>query len=163
MTSINPQIQTPLKFSQQQLHKIHNDSHFNSTKSTTYPTKPTSKISSQVKNVPLKTTKISKNSTKNPEKWVRKKQGYVDYDKGQHHVSERVSGLRKDDIPRRYRIKVQADKFQKDWSITQVVHKILALKNGADIEGVLNHWVGRFARNNYPVLIKVNLFAILFS
>lgn len=159
MTSINPQIQTPLNFTQQQLHTIHNDSHFNSTKSTTYPTKPISKICSQVKNP----TKISKNSTKNPEKWVRKKQGYVDYDKGQHHVSEYVSGLRKDDIPRSYRIKVQADKFQKDWSITQVVQKIMALKNGDDIEGVLNHWVGRFARKNYPVLIKVNLFAILFA
>lgn len=69
-------------------------------------------------------------------------------------MKEHVSGLRKDDIPRRYKLKVEADRFQKDWSITQVVHKIMALTHWDDIDGVLNHWVGRFARKNYPVLIK---------
>lgn len=70
-------------------------------------------------------------------------------------MSEHVSGFRKDDIPRRYRLKVEADKFQKDWSITQLVHKIMALTHGDDIQGLLNHWVGRFSRKNYPLLIKV--------
>ncbi|KAL2923578.1 hypothetical protein RDABS01_015069 [Bienertia sinuspersici] len=167
MAAINCQFQTPLNFnhkSQPNHHHHHNHNcindnhnhqfHFNHRKSTTYPTLPTSKFPPKIKSLPSKTAAINKNSSKNPEKWERKKQGHVDYDKGEHHVAEHVSGFRKDDIPRRYRIKVEADKFQKDWSITQVVHKIMALNHGDDIEGVLNHWVGRFSRKNYPVLIQ---------
>ena len=75
-------------------------------------------------------------------------------------MKEHVSGLRKDDIPRRYKLKVEADRFQKDWSITQVVNKIMTLNHWDDIDGVLNHWVGRFARKNYPVLIKVLSFSL---
>uniref|UniRef100_A0A803MAD0 PROP1-like PPR domain-containing protein n=1 Tax=Chenopodium quinoa TaxID=63459 RepID=A0A803MAD0_CHEQI len=154
MTAITSQFQSSLNFTQQLHPNHHHQSYSNPIKSTIYPTKPTSQTPKKIKTLPLKTNSDGKKSTKNPGKWERKKQGYVDYDKGEHHVSEHVSGLRKDDIPRRYRIKVQADKFQKDWSITQVVQKILALNTGDDIEGILNHWVGRFARKNYPVLIQ---------
>ncbi|KAJ8437045.1 hypothetical protein Cgig2_025892 [Carnegiea gigantea] len=128
MTALTHQI--PLKFSHQ-LHPNHHQSH----------------------SKPRKTIKCNK-ASRNPGAWERKKQGYVDYDKGEHHVKEHVSGLRKDDIPRRYKLKVEADRFQKDWSITQVVNKIMTLNHWDDIDGVLNHWVGRFARKNYPVLIK---------
>lgn len=80
----------------------------------------------------------------------------VDYDEGRHEVSTRVSGLRKEDVPRRYRIRVEADRFQKDWTVSEVVEKVLELKHWEDVQGVLNRWVGRFARKNFPLLIKVS-------
>ncbi|KAF9679630.1 hypothetical protein SADUNF_Sadunf06G0034700 [Salix dunnii] len=84
-----------------------------------------------------------------------KKSGFVDYDKGIHHVSTQVSGIRKDQIPQRYRIRVQGDRFQKDWSVSQVVQKVLELDHKSDdVEGLLNRWVGRFSRKNFPLLIK---------
>ncbi|KAK0582912.1 hypothetical protein LWI29_031031 [Acer saccharum] len=84
----------------------------------------------------------------------KSKSGFVDYDKGQNEVSTRLTGLRKSDIPRRYRLRVDGDRFQKDWMISDVVAKVLELKRWEDVEGVLNHWVGRFARKNFPFLIK---------
>ncbi|GMP61748.1 hypothetical protein CsSME_00024089 [Camellia sinensis var. sinensis] len=95
---------------------------------------------------------ISKNN--NDEAWKEKKLGFVDYDKGMHKVSVELSGLRKSDIPMHHRLRVQGDRFQKDWTITQVVHKVLELNQWDDIQGLLNRWVGRFARNNFPVLIR---------
>lgn len=86
---------------------------------------------------------------------MEKKVGFVDYDKGKSRVSVQVVGLQKDDIPKRYRMRVEGDKWQRDWSISEVVQMILKLKHWDDIEGLLNRWVGRFARKNFPVLIKV--------
>lgn len=85
---------------------------------------------------------------------MEKKVGFVDYDKGKSRVSVQVVGLQKDDIPKRYRMRVEGDKWQRDWSISEVVQMILKLKHWDDIEGLLNRWVGRFARKNFPVLIK---------
>lgn len=87
-----------------------------------------------------------------------RRSGLVDYDKGQHEVSTQVSGLRKSDIPRRHRLAVESNRFQKDWSVSEVVERVLALKYYEDVEGVLNRWVGRFARKNFPFLIKVIFF-----
>lgn len=87
-----------------------------------------------------------------------RRSGLVDYDKGQHEVSTQVSGLRKSDIPRRHRLAVEGNRFQKDWSVSEVVERVLELKHYEDVEGVLNRWVGRFARKNFPFLIKVNFF-----
>ncbi|CAN1791303.1 Pentatricopeptide repeat-containing protein At2g41720 [Linum perenne] len=84
-----------------------------------------------------------------------KKIGFVDYDRGEQLISTDISGVRQDKIPRRYRLRVDRDRFQKDWSLSQVVHKVLELDpRRDDVEGVLNHWVGRFARRNFPYLIK---------
>ncbi|OWM67253.1 hypothetical protein CDL15_Pgr000705 [Punica granatum] len=82
------------------------------------------------------------------------KSGFVDYDKGQHAVSTQISGFRKKDIPRQYRLRVEHDRFQKDWSVSEVAEKVLKLRHWEDIHGVLNRWVGRFARKNFPLLIK---------
>ncbi|RYR51812.1 hypothetical protein Ahy_A06g026785 isoform B [Arachis hypogaea] len=82
------------------------------------------------------------------------KQGFVDYDRGQHDVSDRLSGLRKDDIPGRYRVRVAGDRFQRDWTVSEVVDQVLALTPRDDIDGLLNRWVGRFARKNFPYLIR---------
>ncbi|KAJ9565397.1 hypothetical protein OSB04_001363, partial [Centaurea solstitialis] len=78
-----------------------------------------------------------------------------DYNKGERQVSVHVSGLRKSDLSKRYRL--QADhRFQKDWPISDLVLKILNLNQpqNDDIDGLLNRWAGRFAPNNYPLLIK---------
>ena len=84
-----------------------------------------------------------------------KKVVFVDYDNGEHQVSTHVSGLRKSDIPKRYRLRVKAYTFRKDWSVSEVVESILKLSQWDDVEGLLNHWVGRFSRKNFPLLIRV--------
>lgn len=92
---------------------------------------------------------------KNDTAFEDQKSGFVDYDKGQHEVSTRVSGLRKADIPKRYRLRVEGDRFQKDWTVSEVVDQIQELNHWENVEPVLNRWVGRFARKNFPFLIKV--------
>ncbi|KAK8301034.1 hypothetical protein V6Z12_D05G435300 [Gossypium hirsutum] len=82
------------------------------------------------------------------------KSGFVDYDKGQHEVSTRVSGLRKAHIPKRYRLRVEGDRFQKDWTISDVIDRVLEVNHWENVDPVLNRWVGRFARKNFPFLIK---------
>lgn len=84
----------------------------------------------------------------------KKKVVFVDYDNGKHQVSTHVSGLRKADIPKHYRLRVEADRFQKDWSVSEVVERLLKLNHWDDVEGLLNRWVGRFSRKNFPLLIR---------
>lgn len=84
-----------------------------------------------------------------------KKSVYVNYDRGEHEVSVRVSGFRKADIARRYRVRVENDRFQNDWSVTEVADRLVALNRWEEVDGVLNSWVGRFARKNFPILISV--------
>ncbi|KAI3869685.1 hypothetical protein MKX03_011882 [Papaver bracteatum] len=99
-------------------------------------------------------SKLSKDNKKDSEE--EKILGFVNYDKGKHQkISIQVTGLRKDDIQKRYRLRVDGDPSQKDWTISEVVEKILKLKHWDDIDGkVLNRWAGRFARKNYPLLVQ---------
>ncbi|KAL5539473.1 hypothetical protein UlMin_042961 [Ulmus minor] len=83
-----------------------------------------------------------------------KKQVSVDYDHAKHEVTTRLGGLRKADIPKRYRLRVERDPFQKDWAVSEVADRVSELHRSEDVEGVLNRWVGRFARKNFPFLIK---------
>uniref|UniRef100_A0A803R141 Pentatricopeptide repeat-containing protein n=1 Tax=Cannabis sativa TaxID=3483 RepID=A0A803R141_CANSA len=83
-----------------------------------------------------------------------KKHVSVDYDQGKHHATTHLTGFRKDDIPKRYRLRVIGDRFEKDWTLSEVVEKVYQLRRWEDIDGVLNHWVGRFSRKNFPLLIK---------
>ncbi|KAI3760634.1 hypothetical protein L1987_51032 [Smallanthus sonchifolius] len=81
---------------------------------------------------------------------TRKLVGFVDYDKGERQVSVHVPGFNKS---KRIRTRVQSDRFQKDWAVSELVAKILKLSQHEDIVGLLNRWVGRFVRKNYPILI----------
>lgn len=99
--------------------------------------------------------KTTKKKKKNDAAFKETKQGFVDYDSGKHEVSTRISGLRKQDIPQHYRLRVEGRRFQKNWTVSEVVDMVLVLNLWEDIEGLLNHWVGRFARKNFPVLIRV--------
>ncbi|KAL9411763.1 hypothetical protein AB3S75_045378 [Citrus x aurantiifolia] len=111
--------------------------------------KPPLKIHSNAKRKPKPKPKPDPSSP-----FKGRRSGFVDYDKGQHEVSTQVSGLRRSDIPRRHRLAVEGNRFQKDWSVSEVVERVLELKHYEDVEGVLNRWVGRFARKNFPFLIK---------
>lgn len=88
---------------------------------------------------------------------MEKKKARVDYDRGTHSVSVEISGLQKSDLTKRHRMRVETDRFQMDWTISEVVGRIKKMNHWDDIEGVLNSWAGRFARKNFPVLIKVIL------
>lgn len=93
----------------------------------------------------------------NSDAFNERKRVHVDYGKGICEVSTHISGLRKSDLPKRHRLRVEGDRFQKDWTISEVVERILELNHWDDVEAVLNRWAGRFARKNFPVLIKVIL------
>ncbi|KAG6543163.1 hypothetical protein Mapa_015412 [Marchantia paleacea] len=54
-------------------------------------------------------------------------------------------------VPRRYRDRCED---QKGWSIKEVVKKVLELNHWDDIDVILNDWVGRYNRKNFPPLIK---------
>ncbi|KAF3794191.1 Pentatricopeptide repeat-containing protein [Nymphaea thermarum] len=82
---------------------------------------------------------------------TRVKTGVVDYDRGKYRVTTQLSGYGRRDVPKRYRERYDGEY---DWSITEVVSKVLKRNHWEDIEGILNHWIGRFARNNYPLLIR---------
>lgn len=86
---------------------------------------------------------------------MEKKQAAVDYNTGTHNVSVRIDGLRKSDLPKRNLLRVDGDRFQKDWPLSEVVANVMKLNHWEDIDGVLNRWAGRFARKNFPVLIRV--------
>lgn len=83
--------------------------------------------------------------------------GFVDYDEGERRVSTEISGARKDEIPARYRLRVDGSRWQKDWKLSEVVDQVMRLRHWEDIDGVLNRWAGRFARKNFPLLIRVRL------
>lgn len=91
------------------------------------------------------------------------KDGFVDYNRGQHEVSTKIEGLRKEDIPAHYRLRVAGNRFQKDWTVSEVADSVLSLTLRDDVEGLLNRWIGRFARKNFPFLIRVLHFSFLFT
>ncbi|KAG5555735.1 hypothetical protein RHGRI_006395 [Rhododendron griersonianum] len=98
---------------------------------------------------------IPKNAKKKEEEaWKEKKEVFVDYDEGSHNVSVQLSGIRKADLPQHKRVRVAGERFQKDWSISEVVQRVLGTKHWEDIEGLLNRWVGRFARKNFPEITQ---------
>ncbi|KAF8398350.1 hypothetical protein HHK36_017277 [Tetracentron sinense] len=106
------------------------------------------------KNCRVRKTLVSCKRGKDEGAWEEKKVGFVDYDKGKLRVSNQVSGIRQDGIPKRYLLRVESERFQRDWTISEVVQRILKLNHWNDIEGVLNQWAGRFSRKNFPILIR---------
>ncbi|CAI9099897.1 OLC1v1036785C1 [Oldenlandia corymbosa var. corymbosa] len=118
------------------------------------PDKPESNSKPGERTTRSRTLVIHCKKAKNEEAFKEERRAHVDYDNGTHHVSVRVSGLRKSDLSKRNRMRVETDRFQKDWTISQVVEKIMALNRHDDVEVVLNRWAGRFARKNFPILIR---------
>ncbi|KAM3234630.1 pentatricopeptide repeat-containing protein [Capsicum annuum] len=95
------------------------------------------------------------NKSKKTTTFDKKRQASVDYDKGTHKLTVKINGFRKSDLPKHQRLRVENDRFQKDWAVSEVVEKIMKMNCWEeDVEGVLNCWVGRFSRKNFPILIK---------
>lgn len=59
-------------------------------------------------------------------------------------------------VPAKYK-KRQLNANQEVWTPREVVSRVLALNHWEDIDGVLNCWLGRFNRKNFPALISVLL------
>lgn len=115
-----------------------------------------SDLTGQSLNSTLSRTLIICKNSKSESAFEERKQVLVDYDNGKHETRTLVNGLRKLDIPRRYQLRVEGEPFQKDWMVTEVAQRILKLQNHGDVEALLNCWIGRFARKNYPALMKVS-------
>jgi hypothetical protein len=59
-------------------------------------------------------------------------------------------------VPSRYKKRHKKEEGQEMWSPREVVLQILTLNHWDDIDGILNHWMGRFNRKNFPPLIAVS-------
>lgn len=57
-------------------------------------------------------------------------------------------------VPGKYK-KRHVKEGEEVWSPREVVGRVLALNHWDDIDGVLNCWLGRFNRKNFPALISV--------
>lgn len=57
-------------------------------------------------------------------------------------------------VPSKYK-KRQFKEGEEVWSPREVVGRVLALNHWEDIDGILNSWLGRFNRKNFPALISV--------
>lgn len=122
---------------------------------TPQPPPPSSSDSPPPRLIRLPSNK-GKPSEKTPAPWEEKKLVVsVDYDEGKHLVSREVKGIGKDQIPAKYRLRVDGSRRQRDWSLSEVAKRIMRLNKSEDVDGVLNFWAGRFARRNFTLLIKV--------
>lgn len=120
----------------------------------TFPQHPNPKFKTHFRASIIVSQKQQKPKNDNKAAYEEKKKASVDYDKGIHKVTVRIDGFRKSDLPKHQRLRVEGDRFQKDWGVSEVVEKIMKINHWDDIEGVLNCWAGRFARKNFPILIK---------
>jgi hypothetical protein len=52
---------------------------------------------------------------------------------------------------------VEGNRWQRDWKVSEVAARVLALPpaDAHAVDAVLNCWAGRFARRNFPLLIRV--------
>ncbi|KAK6791217.1 hypothetical protein RDI58_010298 [Solanum bulbocastanum] len=120
----------------------------------TIPQHPNPKFKTHFRTSNTVSQKQQKPKNDNKAAFEEKKKAFVDYDKGIHKVTVRIDGFRKSDLPKHQRLRVEGDRFQKDWGVSEVVEKIMKINHWDNIEGVLNCWAGRFARKNFPILIK---------
>jgi len=66
-------------------------------------------------------------------------------------------------VPSRYKKRYEKEEGQEMWSPREVVLQILTLNHWDDIDGILNHWMGRFNRKNFPPLIAVSSISLSVS
>lgn len=94
-----------------------------------------------------------------PPPWAERRPAVsVDLDRGRRSVRTEVDGVRAASLPARHRLRVEGNRWQRDWKVSEVVARLLALPRAdADaVDAVLNCWAGRFARRNFPLLIRVS-------
>ena len=93
-----------------------------------------------------------------PPLWAKRRPSVsVDYDRGRRTVRVEVDGVGADALPARHRLRVEGSRWQRDCKVSQVAACVLALPRADThaVDTVLNCWAGRFARRNFPLLIRV--------
>jgi hypothetical protein len=80
----------------------------------------------------------------------------VDLDRGRRSSRAEVDGVGAASLSARHRLRAEGTRWQRDWKVSEVAARVLALPR-ADADAVLNCWAGRFARRNFPLLIRVSL------
>jgi hypothetical protein len=94
-----------------------------------------------------------------PPPWAERRPSVsVDYDRGRRTARVEVDGVGADALPSRHRQRVEGSRWQRDWKVSQVAARVLALPpaDAHAVDAVLNCWAGRFARRNFPLLIRVS-------
>ena len=81
----------------------------------------------------------------------------VDLDRGRRAARADVDGLRAASLPARHRRRVEGTRWQRDWKVSEAAARVLALPptDAHAVDAVLNCWAGRYARRNFPLLIRV--------
>ena len=81
----------------------------------------------------------------------------VDLDRGRRAARADVDGLRAASLPARHRRRVEGTRWQRDWKVSEAAARVLALPpvDAHAVDAVLNSWAGRYARRNFPLLIRV--------
>ena len=81
----------------------------------------------------------------------------VDLDRGRRTARAEVAGVRAASLPARHRWRVEGTRWQRDWKVSEAAARVLALPpaDAHAVDAVLNCWAGRYARRNFPLLIRV--------
>ena len=81
----------------------------------------------------------------------------VDLDRGRRAARAEVDGVRAASLPARHRRRVEGTRWQRDWKVSEAAARVLALPpaDAHAVDAVLNCWAGRYARRNFPLLIRV--------
>ncbi|PUV26694.1 hypothetical protein GQ55_J002200 [Panicum hallii var. hallii] len=93
-----------------------------------------------------------------PPPWAERRPAVsVDLDRGRRAARAEVEGVRAASLPARHRLRVEGTRWQRDWKVSEAAARVLALPpaDAHAVDAVLNSWAGRFARRNFPLLIRV--------
>uniref|UniRef100_A0A0E0DG07 Uncharacterized protein n=1 Tax=Oryza meridionalis TaxID=40149 RepID=A0A0E0DG07_9ORYZ len=88
-----------------------------------------------------------------PPEWAERRLAVsVDYDRGRREARPEMEG-----VGAAGRLRVEGSRWQRDWKVSEAVALVLALprSEAGAVDAVLNCWAGRFARRNFPLLIRV--------
>ncbi|KAL6639046.1 hypothetical protein ACP70R_022776 [Stipagrostis hirtigluma subsp. patula] len=92
-----------------------------------------------------------------PPPWAERRPAVsVDLDRGRRTARAQVDGVGAASLPARHRLRVEGSRWQRDWKVSEVAARVLALPraDARAVDAVLNCWAGRFARRNFPLLIR---------
>ena len=93
-----------------------------------------------------------------PPPWAERRPAVsVDLDRGRRAARAEVDGVRAASLPARHRRRVEGTRWQRDWKVSEAAARVLALPpaDAHAVDAVLNCWAGRYARRNFPLLIRV--------
>ncbi|WVZ62444.1 hypothetical protein U9M48_012196 [Paspalum notatum var. saurae] len=92
-----------------------------------------------------------------PPPWAERRPAVsVDLDRGRRSARAEVDGVRAASLPARHRLRVEGSRWERDWKVSEAAARVLALPrpDAHAVDAVLGCWAGRFARRNFPLLIR---------